>query len=89
MAKRGSSALKLGILFGLFALGGLVGAVADRAFPTVTVMAQAPNGGCEEDECDDGWFGGSCEANVGQRTGCDKVDTAFWFDGCTTYSCGN
>jgi hypothetical protein len=38
---------------------------------------------CEEDECEDGWFGyESCEANTGNRTSCDSHS-----DGCTTGGC--
>ena len=81
-----SKVIATGLLLLLFAVGGLLGGAAAGVSSTGIAVAQAP--ACEADECDDGWFGGSCEANDGQETGCDVIERGWWFDGCETYSCG-
>lgn len=86
MAKHENPFFKLGILLILFATGGLIGGAATGVFTPSPVAASVA---CEQDECDDGWFGGDCEQNDGHDTGCDHTDTSFWFDGCETYVCEN
>jgi len=76
---------KLGILLVLFVVGTLVGGVVSEALYPDGLKASEF---CEQDECDDGWFGGSCEDNVGHNTGCNKTHKSLWFDGCETYVCG-
>ena len=85
MAKHGNSVSKLGILLILFAFGALLGGAASDVFFT-PLVAQPPV--CEYNECDDGWFGGSCEHNEHGATGCIKTPKDNWFDGCQTYACG-
>lgn len=84
MAKHHISLPMLGAFLALFAVGGLMGGAASGILTPTPLAADAR---CDEDECDDGLFGGDCETNEDQQTGCDKTKSRWWFDGCITYAC--
>ena len=90
MARHGISVLKLGTFLVLFGLGASIGGAASDTLltPLVAQDEEDDEPFCEMDECDDGWFGGSCEENEDGNTGCDKETNTLWFDGCRTYVCG-